>query len=107
MKTQTPRKKHAVYGDSFHNGFGATFIGPAQGFVLSRKQARRWERLVCPFWDCECPGVTKWGPRSARIVPAGRLRRHHLDQIGARNADWDDYVLIPAHRVEELRDYIE
>jgi len=48
---------HEVHFVGFHGHSTVRFRGPADGFVLSPSQVRRWRMTVCPFAGCRCRGV--------------------------------------------------
>lgn len=53
---------HKISGHSFHGRYRLHLRGPAEGFVLSDVQARRYWHELCPFADCTCGGGYGEGP---------------------------------------------
>ena len=53
---------HKISGHNFHGWYRLRLRGPAEGFVLSDAQARRYWRALCPFADCTCGGGYGEGP---------------------------------------------
>lgn len=53
---------HEIRGRNFHGAYSLRLRGPAEGFVLSKAQARRYQRELCPFADCTCGGGYGEGP---------------------------------------------
>ena len=47
---------HEVHFVGFHGHSTVRFLGPADGFLLSPSQVRRWRQTVCPVSDCICRG---------------------------------------------------
>ena len=47
---------HEVHFVGFHGHSTVRFLGPADGFLLSPSQVRRWRTAVCPVSDCICRG---------------------------------------------------
>lgn len=100
---------HTVSGRNFHGPYRLTLRGPAEGFILSERQARRYQRELCPFTECGCGGGYGKGPDSdsARIVApvCGEGIPDHLqaDLRAAERECWAPYptrtcvlVLLPA-----------
>ena len=60
---------HDVRGQNFHGPYSLRLRGPAEGFVLSASQARRYERELCSNKDCQCGGGYGAGldPGTARV----------------------------------------
>lgn len=48
---------HEVHFTGFHGPRVIRFRGPAEGFILTPAQARKWRAAVCPFAGCLCLGV--------------------------------------------------
>jgi hypothetical protein len=53
---------HEISGHNFHGRYRLFLRGPAEGFVLSSAQARRYWRELCPHADCTCGGGYGEGP---------------------------------------------
>ena len=76
---------HTISGNNFHGGYSVRARGPASGFVMSAKQARKVSRALCDYEGCQCGGGYGTGPDagSARMV----------------QVDYDKFELIPASAV--------
>ena len=59
---------HIVSGRNFHGPYRVVLRGPAEGFVLSERQARKYMRELCPFSECGCGGGYGSGPDSSSAV---------------------------------------
>jgi hypothetical protein len=61
---------HRISGRNFHGSYSITLQGPAEGFVLSDGQTRRYHHKMCPFDSCACGGGYGTGadPDSALMV---------------------------------------
>jgi len=84
---------HEISGHNFHGRYRLTLRGPAEGFVLSDAQARRYWRALCRFADCTCGGGCGEGPDRdsatierdfgrngesiLRLVPAAKREAHN------------------------------
>ena len=72
-------KYHTISGDNFHGRYELILRGPSDGFILSKNQAYRVKKSLCPHTDCLCGGGYGDGPDydSAQIEDAdfdGALR---------------------------------
>jgi len=74
---------HEVRGHNFHGQYTIRLRGPAEGFVLSERQAQKVADEQCGVTGCECGGMLHYGQgaddTSARIVET-----------------WTGWALVPA-----------
>ena len=49
-------KIHTLSGTSFHGAYRVTVRGPAEGFILSARQAKKIARAKCDYDGCMCGG---------------------------------------------------
>lgn len=93
---------HKISGHNFHGRYRLRLRGPAEGFVLSDAQARRYWRALCPFADCTCGGGYGEGPDrdSATVVWTEMLCKHECRALGIpeRLSYEDALYLCPAKR---------
>ncbi len=47
---------HQISGGNFHGEYHLNLRGPAEGFILSPAQARKFAHTLCGLPDCKCGG---------------------------------------------------
>ena len=73
---------HIVSGNNFHGDYSITLRGPADGFALSKAQARKYRNALCGFSGCTCGGGYGDGPDA--------------DSAIVQATNWDELSLAPA-----------
>lgn len=64
---------HTVSGHNFHEHYEVRFRGPAEGFVLSPRQAAKYYDTLCGVTGCQCGGGYGEGPseHGAAVIQDG------------------------------------
>ena len=97
---------HEISGHNFHGSYSLRLRGPAEGFVLSDGQARRYRRELCSNLDCQCGGGYGDGPgrtsawigfcRDMVDYRSARAPEHLWVACRRAAANYDALVLLPA-----------
>ena len=75
---------HVISGNNFHGNYRFTLRGPAEGFILSASQKRKYNSNLCGYSDCTCGGGYGDGPDE--------------DSAKITQINWDDLSLIPSNQ---------